>query len=182
MRLQDAGEHHPDAVQRHLEGEHAQEAGHQLTLVGGVDALREGKERGDRAGEHGQGHGQRGQDHQDQAEQTRGRAFDLLAPTSSYRPGQQWNDRGGQRTADHHLVQDVGDLVGRGVGTRHRPGPDRGGLDDPAREAQRTGDEREARHRSCGSQQPAAGAGGSRSASPHGVPTHPGRPGQVCGR
>ena len=109
-----------------------------------VHALGGGEQRGDRCGQDDEPQGQRGQDRQDQAQQPRGGGGDLLAPARGDRCGQERNDRGRQHAADDDLVEGVGQLVGRGVGARHRAGADGGGLDEPAQEPQDAGDEGQA--------------------------------------
>ena len=144
VSLEDAGEDDGHPVHGHLQGEHAQEGGDELMLKRRVHALGGGEQRGDRGGQDDEPQGQRGQDRQDQAQQPRGGGGDLLAPARGDRCGQERNDRGRQHAADDDLVEGVGQLVGRGVGTRHRSGADGGGLDEPAQEPQDAGDEGQA--------------------------------------
>ena len=128
MGLEHAGEDHAHPVERHLEGEHAQEARDQADLGGRVGPLGDREEPGHRVGQQRQARPQ-GQDHQEHdAQQAAGGLLGLTAPASAGGGGQQGHDGGRQGAADHHLVQDVGDLVGGGVGARHRPGAHGGGL------------------------------------------------------
>ena len=142
--LKDTGEDHRHPVHGHLEGEHAQKGGDELVLERGVDPLGGGEEGGDGGGEDDEDQRQRGQHGQDQTEQPGGRGGDLLTPARSDRGGQERDHGGGQNPADHDLVEGVGELVGGGVGARHRAGADGGGLNEPAQEAQGAGDQGQA--------------------------------------
>ena len=144
MGLEDAGEDDRHPVHGHLEGEHAQERRDELMLERRVNTLRGGEEGGDRGGEDDEDQGQRGQNSQDQAEQPGGGDGDLLAPARGDRSGQEGDNGGGQDPADDDLVEGVRKLVGRGVGARYRAGADGGGLNEPAQEAQDTGDQGQA--------------------------------------
>ena len=157
--LEHPGEDHAHAVQGDLEGEHAQELGHQGDLQPGLHPLGDGEEARDRLGQERQGQRQGDQHHQDDAQQPRGGPLGLLAPPSTHRTRQERDDGGRQGPADHHLVEDVGDLVGRGVGARDGARAHGGGLDRPAQQAQGARDQGQSGHASGRGHQAAATAG-----------------------
>ncbi len=123
VRLQDAVEHHGQAVQQDLRGEHLEHAGSDRDgLRPGAALQMRDEQRGHGLGHQAEDHAGRDQQH-DRPGQQRGRdlaggarRLRVGAGPLRGRAGQDRHHDAGQRTAEHDVVDDVRHLVGGGVG------------------------------------------------------------------
>ena len=129
MGLQGPRQDDADAVQGHLEREHAQEGGHERALGLGLGVGGHGEEACDR-------HAEGDQDEEHETEQPVDGAARALRLAARDGGRQERDSGGGQGSSDDDLVQDVGDLVGGRVGTGDAARTHRRSLHDPAQEAQ----------------------------------------------